>query len=75
MKIKCSSEKKSSKKVAEIISHFFFSFSSERRTQFHSLEKFCEVTSGGILLYKIWRNQEKNLKDIRTIIEQGIIFF
>lgn len=74
MKIKCSGEKKSSKKVAEIISHFF-SFSSERKTQFHSLEKFCEVTSGGILLYKIWQNQEKNLKDIRTIIEQGIILF
>lgn len=74
MKIKCSSEKKSSKKVVEIISHFF-SFSSERRTPFHSLEKFCEITSGGILLYKIWQSQEKNLRDIRTIIERGIILF
>lgn len=74
MKIKCSSEKKSSKKVAEIISHSF-SFNSERRTQFHSLEKFCEITSGGILLYKIWQNQEKNLKDIRTMIKRGIILF
>lgn len=65
---------KSSKKVAEIIGHFF-SFSSERRTQFYSLEKFCEITSGVTLLYKIWQNQGKNFKDIHTIIEQDIVLF
>lgn len=73
MKIKCSSEKKSSKKVAEIISHFFLALALSEEHNFIRLKSFVKLLVG-VFFYKIWRNQEKNLKDIRTIIEQGIIF-